>query len=48
MNMPVLIAKRGKIEIWFFDGEYYVYGVTNSGDARVVPSEGMAREIAGL
>lgn len=41
-----LIEKRGKIEIWLVDGEYYVYGVTLSGDPRVCPSLGMAREVA--
>lgn len=44
-----LIEKRGSIEIWISrDGEFYVYGVTVSGDPRVVPSLGMAREIASL
>ena len=28
------------------DGEFYVYGVSERGDPRVVPSEGMARSIA--
>jgi len=41
-----LIEKRGNIEIWLADGEYYVYGVTLSGDPRVCPSLGMAREVA--
>lgn len=41
-----LIEKRGKIEIWLVDGECYVYGVTMSGDPRVCPSLGMAREVA--
>lgn len=42
-----LIEKRGKIEIWQSrDGEFYVYGVTIGGDPRVVPSLGMAREVA--
>ena len=41
-----LIHKQGKIEIWQIDGEFYVYGVTVSGDPRVCPSLGMAREIA--
>lgn len=41
-----LIARIGRAEIYLMDGEYYVYGVTASGDPRVCPSEGMAREIA--
>lgn len=41
-----LIAQYGRIEIWRVDGEFYVYGVTQSGDPRVCPSLGMAREIA--
>ena len=41
-----LIEKRGQIEIWEVDGEFYVYGITNSGDPRVCPSLGMAREVA--
>ena len=31
--------------IVFMDGEYYVYGVTNSGDPIVCPSIGMARAV---
>jgi len=41
-----LIERIGRIEIWAVDGEFYVYGVTQSGDPRVCPSLGMAREIA--
>lgn len=41
-----LIEKYGNIEIWLVDVEYYVYGVTLSGDPRVCPSLGMAREVA--
>lgn len=41
-----LIEKRGSIEIWQVDGEYYVYGVTLGGDPRICPSLGMAREVA--
>jgi hypothetical protein len=43
-----LIEKRGQIEIWHStdSDEYFVYGVTDGGDPRVVPSLGMAREIA--
>ena len=41
-----LIEKYGNIEIWLVDGEYYVYGVTLSGDPRVCPSLGLAREVA--
>lgn len=48
--MPRLIEKRGSVEIWAVQErhgtEYYVYGVTLSGDPRVVPSLGMAREAA--
>lgn len=39
-----LIEKRGNIEIWEIDGEFWVYGVTR--DPRVVPSIGMARSFA--
>jgi hypothetical protein len=42
----MLIEKYGRIEIWLMAGEYYVYGITNSGDPRVCPSIGMARELA--
>lgn len=43
-----LIEKREKIEIWHdaIADEYYVYGVTISGDPRVCPSLSMAREVA--
>jgi hypothetical protein len=41
-----MIYKSGAVEIWEVDGEFYVYGVTRSGDPRVCHSEGMAREIA--
>lgn len=45
-----LIEKRDSIEIWAvretWGTDYWVYGVTAGGDPRVVPSEGMAREIA--
>lgn len=43
-----LIDKHGRIEIWHDAemDEFYVYGVTESGDPRVVPSLGMAREVA--
>lgn len=41
-----LIYKRGKVEVWLVDGEYYVYGYYQSGDPRVCPSEGMAMEVA--
>lgn len=44
-----LIFKQGPVEIWrckeSYGFEFYVYGVTASGDPRVVLSEGMAREI---
>lgn len=44
------IYKNGKVEIWevkeTWGFDYYVYGVTQSGDPRVCPSEGMAREVA--
>ena len=39
-----LIFKRGAVEIWSVDGEFYVYGVTR--DPRVCQSLGMAREFA--
>ena len=45
-----MIEKHGKIEIWevveSYGSDFYVYGVTVGGDARVAPSLGMAREIA--
>jgi hypothetical protein len=45
--MPRLVFDHGKGVICYeLDGEFYVYGLTNSGDPRVCPSEGMAREIA--
>jgi hypothetical protein len=45
--MPRKIFDYGKgIECWLLDGEFYVYGVTLSGDPRVCHSEGMARELA--
>ncbi len=34
------------IECFLIDGDYYLYGVTEHGDARVLPSIGMARELA--
>lgn len=44
-----LIEKQGKIEIWAvqekWGADYYVYGVTQNGAPRVVPSLGMAREV---
>lgn len=44
--MPKLIFKRGRVEIWYVDGEWFVYGVMRNGDPRVCPSEGMAYEVA--
>jgi len=45
-----LIEKNGEMEIWEVteDGfvEYYVYGYYQSGDPKVCPSLGMAREYA--
>jgi hypothetical protein len=45
-----LIFKNGAIEIWSVNEswgtDYYVYGVTVSGDPRVCPSLGMAHEVA--
>lgn len=43
-----LIFKQGKVEIWHdvAGDEWFVYGVLMSGDPRVCPSEGMAREVA--
>jgi len=35
-----------RIECFLIDGDYYLYGVTEHGDARVLPSIGMAREVA--
>lgn len=44
--MPKLISKTDRTEIWLIEGEYFVYGVTASGDPRVCHSEGMARALA--
>lgn len=45
-----LIFKKGQVEIWAiresYGTDYYVYGVTQSGDPRIVPSLGMAYEVA--
>ena len=45
-----MIFKQGLIEIWevaeAWGFDYYVYGVTASGDPRVCPSIGMAYEVA--
>lgn len=43
-----IIETNGRTEIWHDRArdEFYVYGVYESGDPRVVPSLGMAREIA--
>jgi hypothetical protein len=45
-----LIFKAGKVEIYevreSYGVEFYVYGVTASGDPRVCPSLAMAREVA--
>jgi len=39
-----LIFDYGRgVQCWLMDGEFYVYGLTNSGDPVVVPSEAMAR-----
>lgn len=47
-----LIRKVGQVEIWEvverYGSDFYVYGLTASGDPRVVPSLGMAMEIAGI
>ncbi|WP_298107443.1 hypothetical protein [Bradyrhizobium sp.] len=47
-----LIYKSGRVEIWAIQEtwgtDYYVYGVYESGDARVCPSLGMAYEVAAL
>ena len=44
------IFKSGPVEIWRVNEpwglEFYVYGVTQSGDPRVCPSIGMAYEVA--
>lgn len=34
------------IECYEIDGEFYLYGVTQGGGPRVLPSIGMAREVA--
>ncbi len=34
------------VECFLIDGDFYLYGVTKHGDARVLPSIGMAREVA--
>lgn len=45
-----LIFKSGRVEIWSVTErhgkDFYVYGVTESGDPVVCPSLGMARDIA--
>ncbi len=41
-----LILKNGPIEIWEVGNEFFVYGVTLSGDPRICPSLGMAHEVA--
>jgi len=47
-----LIDKSGEIEIWEvqmpYGFDYYVYGITLSGDPIVCPSLGMAREKAAI
>lgn len=46
----VKIYEVGKVSVWAvteaWGTDYWVYGVTNSGDPRVCPSHGMALEIA--
>jgi hypothetical protein len=42
----MFIEHHGKIEIWQFGNEWFVFGVTLHGDARICPSIGMAREVA--
>lgn len=44
----IMIEKHGKIEIWHDTDadEFYVYGVTFSGDPRICPSICMARAVA--
>jgi hypothetical protein len=48
--MIKLIMKIGRVDIYevreSYGVEFYVYGVTASGDPRVVPSLDMAREVA--
>ena len=34
------------IDCFLIDGDFYLYGVTEHGDTRVLPSIGMAREVA--
>ena len=36
----------GQIECYRIGNEFFLYGVTEHGDARVLPSLGMAREVA--
>lgn len=47
-----LLRKVGLIEIWqvseAYGDDFYVYGVTESGDPIVCPSFGMACEKAGV
>lgn len=45
-----LIYRHSSVEIWkvteAWGFDYYVYGVTLSGDPRICPFEGMAFEVA--
>lgn len=41
-----LILQTTSAEIYEINGEFYVYGATDSGDPIVCPSEAMARSIA--
>jgi hypothetical protein len=34
------------VECFQIGGEFFLYGVTQSGDPRILPSIGMAREVA--
>jgi hypothetical protein len=42
--MPKLVFKHGRIECELYAGEYYLY--VGPKLVRVLPSEGMAREVA--
>lgn len=42
----MLVYRNGPVEIWNMDGEFFVYGVLESGDPRVTHSLGAARAIA--
>ncbi len=49
---PILIFDYGTgifgrpVACFLTGGDYYLYGVTQGGDPRILPSIGMAREVA--